>query len=499
MLKGLKSFYFTSPIIFIFLITQAIHCKNTQLDGKALSQVYCSNCHSYPEPSQLTRDIWLKGVLPEMGLRLGVGDRTELLKKYQFKLYDQLIQLGVYPENPLIKKEEWDAIVDYYNKNAPTVSPLQPKKEMSDTGNNQFSFFEINTPPNQPPNTTLAKFISSKNEIWVGNHQRMLDRYDLKGQYIFSLRTPSPVVDVLNQKQPVFLSIGNMQPNEDRNGRVYTMTANGTKGKLLVDSLHRPVQFIQADMDNDGSEDMIIAEFGYITGQVQIVNGKNNQPLIISNQPGARNIHIRDMNKDGLSDLIILFAQARERISVFINKGNHQYQEKVLMTFPPEFGASYLELADVNKDGWEDFILSNGDNADYSICRKNYHGVRIYLNQHHSTYKEAWFYPMYGATKTISKDFDGDGDNDLATIAYFSDASDQQTFIYFENKGDLTFKPWDLQIPHARWLVMESADMEGDGDQDIILGNFIDSKDTTFNNSRNIQGLILKNNQVRFK
>jgi len=274
MLKGLKTFYFSTAIIIIVAITQGINCKSLKKDGKALSQVYCTNCHSYPEPSQLPREIWLKGVLPEMGLRLGIGDRSELLKKYQFKLYDQLNQLGAYPENPTIKKEEWDAIVNYYKENSPSKIPSPQKKEIAKTGNDQFNFFEIYTLPNQTANTTFAKFISKKNEIWIGNHQRTLDRYNIKGQYIFSIRSPSPVVDVLNQHQPIFLSIGNMQPNEDRNGRLYSMAINGTQGKLLVDSLHRPVQFMQTDMDNDGSEDMIIAEFGYITGQVQLPMGK---------------------------------------------------------------------------------------------------------------------------------------------------------------------------------------------------------------------------------
>ena len=81
---------------------------------------------------------------------------------------------------------------------------------------------------------------------------------------------------------------------------------------------------------------------------------------------------------------------------------------------------------------------------------------------------------MNGASKAIAKDFDGDGDLDIASISYFPDYSNtpEESFIYWENKGNYSFQPFSFKDAFAgRWLTMDAGDMDGDGDLDIILGN----------------------------
>ena len=64
---------------------------------------------------------------------------------------------------------------------------------------------------------------------------------------------------------------------------------------------------------------------------------------------------------------------------IAINKGNGQFEEKRVLRFPPMYGSSFFELVDFNKDGFQDFIYTCGDNADYSQVLKPYHGIYIYL------------------------------------------------------------------------------------------------------------------------
>jgi hypothetical protein len=168
-------------------------------------------------------------------------------------------------------------------------------------------------------------------------------------------------------------------------------------------------------------------------------------------------------------------AQAREGVSLFINKGMGLFVEKPLLQFDAVFGSSYMEVADVNKDGYDDIIISNGDNADYSHSKKAYHGVHIFLNDHRNNFKESYFYPAYGASKTVARDFDQDGDLDLAMIAFFAenDKGKIETFLYFQNQGNLTFKVSNLQIPDGgRYIAMDAGDVDRDGDIDILLGNY---------------------------
>jgi hypothetical protein len=47
----------------------------------------------------------------------------------------------------------------------------------------------------------------------------------------------------------------------------------------------------------------------------------------------------------------------------------------------------------------------------------------------------------------------------------------EETLVLFRNEGDWTFTPEYLEKePSGKWLLMDAADVDGDGDQDLILG-----------------------------
>jgi hypothetical protein len=463
-------------------------------DGKELSMRYCSSCHLYPEPGLLARDIWVNGVLPEMGLRLGIGDKNVLLNRMPLKQYDHLIKLGIYPDKPLIPIKDWLKIVSYYRDHAPASPTPQAAKDPVHHGLERFTLLPILADSPHAGVTTMARFMPGLKQVWLGSRRNDLGTYDLRSlRQIDSIRMPSPIVDAIPGKESLYLGIGNMLPNEDRNGRLFSMDARGDHAKLILDSLHRPVQMLRADLDKDGTEDLLVLEFGFETGQVKWRNGRTGIIDTLTTQPGARNVILRDVNQDGLPDLYILFAQAREQVSLFVNQGSGHFKSTTLLQFPPVHGSSYMEIADMNGDGREDLVLTNGDNADYSLSQKYFHGVRIYLNDGKGGYAEKWFYPVHGATKTIVKDFDNDGDPDMAMIAFFSDRGGGESFLYFENTGNMKFQVKDQGVPEGLWLVMEADDMEGDGDMDIILGNFQFGPEKDALPTRRIKALVLRN------
>jgi hypothetical protein len=48
-----------------------------------------------------------------------------------------------------------------------------------------------------------------------------------------------------------------------------------------------------------------------------------------------------------------------------------------------------------------------------------------------------------------------------------------ESFLYFQNQGNLNFKVSNLNIQFGgRWMVMDAGDADQDGDLDILLGNF---------------------------
>jgi hypothetical protein len=102
--------------------------------------------------------------------------------------------------------------------------------------------------------------------------------------------------------------------------------------------------------------------------------------------------------------------------------------------------------------------------------------MRIHINQGNQTFKEEFFYPMPGATRIIARDFDQDGDTDIALLSTFPDYQAQESpFIYLENKNskDYVFEPYTFDaLGTARWFLMEAGDMDGDGDTDLVLSAF---------------------------
>ena len=135
-----------------------------------------------------------------------------------------------------------------------------------------------------------------------------------------------------------------------------------------------------------------------------------------------------------------------------------------------------MELVDFNKDGFDDIVYVWGDNADLTPILKKYHGIYIFLNDGNNGFRQTYFYQMNGAYKAMARDYDLDGDLDIAAISFFPDYArhPEESFIYLRNRGDMKFDDYSFpESPNGRWIVMDAGDMDGDGDIDLALGSFV--------------------------
>lgn len=101
--------------------------------------------------------------------------------------------------------------------------------------------------------------------------------------------------------------------------------------------------------------------------------------------------------------------------------------------------------------------------------------MRIYTNDGDAKFEETFFREVDGAYGVEVNDFDGDGDQDIAMIAYFVPPSTRQftSFLYLEQTDDLEFKATGfIKKIDQHFLRMTSGDIDRDGDTDLLLANF---------------------------
>jgi len=265
-------------------------------------------------------------------------------------------------------------------------------------------------------------------------------------------------------------------------GKVYSLDLSADKKNaqpgLIASRLPRPVASVAADFNKDGLMDYVTCGFGHDNGGLYYLQQQPDhsfKKIQISAIAGGEQLITGDFNNDGWPDVICLFAQADEGIRMFLNDKKGGFITKTLLRFPPVYGSSSFQLVDFNHDGKPDILYTCGDNSDFSKVFKPYHGIYIFTNQGDWTFKQTYFYHINGCTKAIADDFEHNGKIDIAAIAFFPDFKyhAEEGFTYLHQTGDNKFTAYQLPISnYGRWLTMAVTDIDGDGYDDIILGNF---------------------------
>ncbi|HEX8060036.1 MAG TPA: FG-GAP-like repeat-containing protein [Cyclobacteriaceae bacterium] len=450
-------------IVVVFSLT--ISCTTKEKKEEILAHQYCGTCHAYPEPSLLSKNSWAT-VMPQMALRMGL-DISTLLRLPED---DYAYVINTLPQNPMISEADFESIANYYERESPdslALPPDFPAKELR-----QFSVTSMNL-LGERPTITMVRADTVRKQLWLSNRGLHLYKYDYNFKLLESRPISSPASSIVfTDNDPLVALMGIMDPNDQPKGSVVTVRKDSLHE--LVNSIKRPVHLQYADLNNDTRKDIIACAFGNFTGTLSVYEATEEGKYIghtISSLPGARKTIVKDFNGDGMPDILALFTQGDEQISLFTNAGNFRFRVTTLLRFPPVYGSAVFDIVDFNKDGHWDIVYANGDNADYSKELKPYHGIRVFLNDGTDHFKESIFQQVYGCFDFIARDFDKDGDIDIAANAFFPnfEKTPERGFVYFENNNG-KFEPQVTPIAAGgRWLLTETVDVDNDGYLDVIL------------------------------
>lgn len=414
--------------------------------GEKLARMHCTHCHEYVAPDFLDRITW-----PRV-----------------FTAMEQQMD----KEGYLISKDEWIKLQQFYLLYAANTFHSTAKKQLP-TLQKQFTGRTICNPANTKNNATLLKYSETDNTLYLGEKDGQL--YHITSNTLFEkYKLPNIPVD-LNYVDSTLLvlGIGNLAPSELRTGQLLAIS-NEDNVEILVDSLKRPIHFQMTDFGKKEEDSYLIASFGSTLGEKpsgDLAYFNNQTKTIVGNLSGATQVEIADIDQDGQLEIIGLFSQGNESINIYNRDNKGQFILQNSLRFPPIYGTNSFQLADMNADGFLDLLVTHGDNDDYSQVFKPYHGIKIYLNDQQNNFTPHYFYQINGASKVKAADIDKDGDLDFVVLAMYPDLFSRpyETLLYFENIGELNFKVQYFESqPSANWMLLELADLDQDGDLDII-------------------------------
>jgi hypothetical protein len=274
--------------------------------------------------------------------------------------------------------------------------------------------------------------------------------------------------------------LGMLFPNNDKIGSVVILENDGrfnfTK-HIIAEKIARVSDVRAGDLDNDGDMDLAVAQFGYDDGETRWIENLGNwefQSHPLQFLSGPVNVEITDIDFDNDLDIISLVSQEWEEIYCFVNDGKGQFQPRLLFgSSNQDYGSSGIALCDLDKDGDQDILYTNGDAFDYMPPQgRPWHGVQWLENKGNLDFEFHRICSFTGTTNVRAADLDNDMDIDLVAVSAFNiwDKPGSDSFIWLENTGDMHFIKREISKNPTHLLTCEPGDFNNDGLTDVITG-----------------------------
>jgi hypothetical protein len=454
----------------------------------------CSKCHVPPQPQYLPRGMW----------RLRIQEMAQR----------SLMGTGVAPgDESVLWQMDTAQFVRYFEARSPVTLPLPEPWPEGDPG------LRLEKQEWRPPGEAKVPVVANVRFFDLdGDGQMEIVACDMghglvmlgepsrrPGELRVIARVPNPdhaeMVDLDGDGKMDLLiaDLGDFMPGDHEKGSIVWLRQTGHlefETIVLVDGIARTADVQAADFNGDGKLDLVVAAFGWHTvGGIWVYENVTTdwkQPkfegYVVDARPGGIHVPPVDLNGDGRMDFVALVSQQFEHVVAFINRGPGRgfRPETIFRAVVPVWGSSGIQMVDMDGDGDLDLLMSNGDSLDDFTVRP-FHGVRWFENQGSYPWKQHDLAVMPGVHRAQAADMDGDGDMDVVAAAFLPNA-EHPAFDLIERQGDLApftslgwleqvspgvFVPRPLEQGKLTHTTLDLGDFDGDGDVDIVTGNFV--------------------------
>jgi len=232
-----------------------------------------------------------------------------------------------------------------------------------------------------------------------------------------------------------------------------------------------------ADLNGDGNPDIVVANFYSCltcgTGSIGVFFGKGDgtfEPEVLYSSGGAAaySVVIADVNGDRKPDLVVSNAGI---LGVLLNNGDGTFQPA--MTYDSGGDGAYaVTVADVNGDGISDILVANGC---ASPCVGGIGSVGVLFGNGNGTFQAPVTYASNGQNSysIAVADLNGDGNPDIILANWCSaESCSYGSVSVLLNNGDGTFQTATTFTSGGyRAVSVTVADVNGDGKPDLLVAN----------------------------
>lgn len=448
---------------------------------------FCGDCHRTPSAEHFPKIAWYEEVKRGYGF-FDSSERTDLVPPPQ------------------------DAVVRFFQSQAPEKLHIPAPKKSHTATLVKFRKTQFDSVENAGRPLVAMASLS-----WIRNftdHSPELFGCDMRRGELLQFgwdaghltskavaRTPHPCqvrvcdLDGDGKTELAVADLGTFLPGDHNKGAIFWLRADGQKYAVptpLLQQIGRISDIQPVDLDLDGDQDLLVAEFGWHkTGGIHLLENrgtKDGTPDFrahkLDGRSGTIHLSVADLNQDGRPDFIALISQEHETVVAFLNEGDLKFR---LVTIgdpqDPSFGSSGMTVLDFDLDQDLDVLLTNGDTFD-SYYLKPAHGIEWLENQGDLRFRRNSIAKFPGVYRALAGDLDGDGDNDIVAVSMLSSRLLAQQpdnsfdgLIWLEQKSIGEFVWRSLETGNCRHTALELQDFDADGDLDLAVANFGDEGD----------------------
>jgi uncharacterized protein (TIGR03437 family) len=237
-----------------------------------------------------------------------------------------------------------------------------------------------------------------------------------------------------------------------------------------------PLGIAAADFNGDGFQDIAIANAASATVSVYLGSGTGtfSQAATVTLPMGCSAAYIASGKFTHAAQPDLLVVCAMGQVLVLPNAGHGTFGTPISTTLPLGawignlmIGQVHPAIADFNGDGKLDLVIPGLGESGYGTAAVAWY---LLLGNGDGTFQTPSSLPFTGIMplSVVAGDFNGDGKADLAAAAY--DSTGTPWLEMALGNGDGTFRPPVLsQLPATSGTVLLAADVNGDGNLDIVV------------------------------